>query len=100
MTRRTCLAVTGAAVLPAQELPYPGVVYRNYARCLPEYLKGLATAAYTRRLAAIRQLTTPAAIAARQRWARETFWSLIGGELPKTPLAARSTGVIKRPGYR
>jgi dienelactone hydrolase len=100
MTRRTCLALSGAAALSAQELPYPGVVYRNYARCLPEYLKGLATAAYTRRLAAIRQLTTPAAIAARQRWARETFWSLIGGELPKTPLAARSTGVIKRPGYR
>ena len=100
MTRRTCLALSAAAALRAQNVPYPGVVYRNYARCLPDYLKGLATVAYERRLAALRTLTTPGAIAARQRWARQTFWSLIGGELEKTPLAPRSAGVVRRDGYR
>lgn len=100
MTRRTWLALSAAASLRAQDLPYPGVSYRNYARCLPEYLKAIATDAYQRRLDAVKNLSTAGAISARQSWARETFWSLIGGELPKTPLNPRSTGTVKRKGYR
>jgi cephalosporin-C deacetylase-like acetyl esterase len=100
MTRRTWLALSAAASLRAQNLPYPGVSYRNYARCLPDYLKAIATATYQRRLGAVQNLTNPAAIAARQRWARLTFWELIGGELPKTPLNPRSTSVLQRDGYR
>ena len=100
MTRRTWLALSAAASLRAQDLPYPGVNYRNYARCLPDYLKSLAGGAYERRLGAVKNLTTPVAIAERQRWARQTFWSLIGGELQKTPLNPRTTGSVKRDGYR
>src|SRR5207249_1545945 len=46
------------------------------------------------------KLTTPAAIHARQKWVRETFWKLAGGIPEPTPLNARSLGTIDRAGYR
>jgi len=36
----------------------------------------------------------------RQRWVRETFWRLVGGEPRRTPLNARVLGSFERPGYR
>jgi dienelactone hydrolase len=76
------------------------VEYRDYTRCLPAYLTALADAARAKRDAAIAQLTTPAAIGARQTWARETFWRLIGGEPERTPLRVQTTGSFTRDGYR
>ncbi|HEX8983859.1 MAG TPA: acetylxylan esterase, partial [Bryobacteraceae bacterium] len=74
--------------------------YRDYSRCLPDFLRGLASAAYTRRNREIAQLNTAARIRARQAWARETFWKLAGGMPERTPLNARTTGAFERDGYR
>lgn len=99
MTRRQFLFAPAAFGLLAQER-FPGVAYRNYSRCLPDYLRGLAARAYETRNSAIARLTTQEAIADRQRWVRETFWRLVGGMPERTPLNARSTGSFERPGYR
>ena len=37
---------------------------------------------------------------ARQRWAKETFWKLAGGEPQRTPLNVQQVGGFDRPGYR
>jgi len=52
----------------------------------------LAEQVYQRRNREIERLKTPEAIRARQRWARETFWKLVGGELELTPLGAQKDG--------
>ena len=80
--------------------PYPGIAYRDYSRCLPDYLRDLAEGAYRARNRAIAGLTTPAAVAERQRWVRDTFWKLAGGMPERTPLNARVTGRFERRGYR
>ena len=92
MTRRQLLAVAFA--------PPPPVHYRTYARALPDFLTRLANDAYRRRQSALQLLTTPAAIHARQKWARETFWKLTGGEPARTPLNLRTVGTFRREGYR
>lgn len=95
LSRRLFLLSTAAF---AQDLP--NVPYRNYARCLPDYLRLLAREAYDRRTKAISQLTTADAIRDRQRWVRETFWQLTGGQPQRTPLNARVTRSVERPGFR
>ncbi|MEO7146071.1 MAG: acetylxylan esterase [Bryobacteraceae bacterium] len=45
-------------------------------------------------------LTTPEAIRSRQRWARETFWKLVGGSPERTPLKVRTVGSFEREHYR
>ncbi|MEJ7608017.1 MAG: hypothetical protein WKF37_17565 [Bryobacteraceae bacterium] len=95
------LSATAGAGLYAEDLAdYPGVRYREYARVLPDYLRRLAAQAYATRSAEIAKLITPAAIQARQQWARDTFWSLIGGKLERTPLNIRIAGSFDRPQYR
>jgi dienelactone hydrolase len=89
MTRRELLAL---ALAPGR--------YRDYSRCLPDYLRRLAAEAYQRRNAALARLTTPEAVRERQRWVRETFWNLVGGQPERTPLNARTVGSFERPGYR
>lgn len=95
MNRRTALLTiaSGPAALAAPR-------FRVYARCLPDYLSRLASAAYERRNAALAAVTTPAAARARQLWVRENFWKLAGGEPERTPLAVRDAGGFQRPGYR
>lgn len=104
MTRRQLFALPAAGVmlrLPAfSQKPYPGTAYRDYSRCLPDYLRDLAEKAYERRNGEIAKLTTRAAIEARQRWARETLWKLAGGQLERTPLEAKTVGSFERDGYR
>jgi dienelactone hydrolase len=104
MTRRDLLALCGTVALPARagaqsDVP-PVTAYRNYSRCLPDFLRGLAAQAYARRNRALATLTTAAHIRARQAWARETFWKLVGGMPERTPLHARTTGAFEREGYR
>lgn len=77
-----------------------GFYYRDYSRCLPDYLSGLAREAYEKRNQALGLLVDAAAIQQRQQWARETFWGLIGGQPERTPLRARLTGEFDRPAYR
>ncbi len=94
----------GAASVPllatAAETQFPGVAYRNYPRCLPDYLRGLAAAAYARRSAALARLVSPETVRERQQWVRKTLIDLIGGLPEKTPLNAQVTGGFEREGYR
>jgi len=92
MTRRRILSLLAAQAAP--------VGYRNYSRCLPDYLRELAQKAYLTRNRELARLTNPAAIVARQEWVRQTLWTLIGGMPERTPLKARSFGSIERDGFR
>lgn len=103
MTRRFFLSAAAAcaSARPAFSQGAAGPLnYRQYSRCLPDYLRLLARQAYERRNAELAKLTTPEAVRRRQRWAGETFWKLAGGMPPRTPLNARVTGQFERPGYR
>jgi dienelactone hydrolase len=100
------LLVTGAASTvtfsgrAAEQAPFPGTPFHPYSRCLPDYLRGLAKKAAEERDTELAKLVTPAAIEARQKWARETLWKLIGGMPERTPLNARTTGSFERSGYK
>ena len=84
----------------ADETPFPGTRFRNYSRCLPDYLRELARKAVEKRDAELAKLVTPAAIEARQKWVRETLWRLIGGMPERTPLNPRTTGSFEREKYK
>jgi dienelactone hydrolase len=103
-TRREFLALTatGALLEPSAmvQTTDPRGLYRDYARCLPDFLSDLAEAAYQRRNAEIAKLTTSAAVRVRQQWVRETFWKLVGGMPERTLLNPRMVGSFDRPGYR
>jgi dienelactone hydrolase len=103
VTRRqwlsTPLWLSLASRLRAQA-EFPGTRYREYASCLPDFLRDLAAASYRARNRAIAALTTKQAIGARQKWVRETFWQIIGGKPSRTPLNTRTTGSFERAGYR
>jgi dienelactone hydrolase len=80
--------------------PYPGVSYRDYFRCMPDFLDELAARAYEARNQQIATLTAPAAVRRRQQWCRETFWKLVGEEPERTPLNVRTIGGFEREHYR
>ena len=109
MTRRKLLSagflagVTNRLAISATSRtrpPYPGTPFHHYSRCLPDYLRGLAAKAVERRNAELAKLVSPAAVQARQTWARETLWKLIGGIPERTPLNPRATGSFAREGYK
>ena len=83
-----------------RQAQFPGVAYRNYPRCLPDYLRTLANASYLKRNRAVAALTSPAAIRERQQWARKTLLELIGSFPEKTDLNPKVTGSFERDGYR
>ncbi|HEY3439344.1 MAG TPA: acetylxylan esterase [Paludibaculum sp.] len=95
-TRRTTLLT----LLGGAASPLSGARFRTYSRCLPDYLTALAGEAYQRRNAALARLTTPPLVRARQRWVRDTLWSLIGGQPNRTPLDISPAGGFARNGYR
>jgi dienelactone hydrolase len=103
VTRRHLLTLVGAGALagPLRGTPSgPSVRYRDYSRCLPDYLRAQAERAYRLRNSAIAKLTTEGAIRERQRWVTRTFWDLNGGRPQRTPLNARTVGSFEREGYR
>lgn len=79
---------------------FPGTKFRQYSKCLPDYLSTLARDATARRSAALEQLTSVAPINARQVQLRELLWELIGGPEQRTPLNPQVTGELKRTHYR
>src|SRR5579864_6845006 len=103
-TRREFLSLLAAGALLQQravaQTADPTGLYREYARCLPDFLSDLAEAAYERRNTEIAKLTTSAAIGERQQWVSETFWKLVGGMPERTPLNPRTVGSFDRAGYR
>jgi cephalosporin-C deacetylase-like acetyl esterase len=101
ITRRWMLGsacALAAGALRAQP-PGGGIRYREYARCLPDYLADLAADAYARRNGRLASLTTPAAIHDYQAWARRTFQQLAGALPERTPLNLRTTGTLQRDQY-
>jgi dienelactone hydrolase len=103
-TRRKFLALTATGAIlrrsASAQTADPKGLYRDYARCLPDFLTDLAEAAYKLRNAEIATLTTSAAIRVRQQWVSETFWKLVGGMPERTPLNPRTVGSFDRAGYR
>src|SRR5881398_2279069 len=81
-------------------MQFPGVAYRNYPRCLPNYLRGLASAAREKRNAELARLVSPKAVHDRQHWVRKTLMDLIGAFPVKTDLNAQVAGSFERQGYR
>jgi len=104
MTRRQLFLVPASVALARRaawsQAGFPGVAYREYARGLPDYLRGVAARAYEARNREIAKLTSAEAIRARQQWARETFWKVAGGLPRRTPLNTRTVGAFERAGYR
>ena len=104
MTRRELLSASAAFAfarsLDAADAKFPGTPYRDYARCLPDYLRGLAKEAYEQRNRQIEKLTSVAAIRQRRQWVDNTFWRLVGGKPERTPLRLQQLGSFDRPGYR
>ena len=101
ITRRRILALPcalAASGLRAQQ--QTAIHYREYARCLPDYLSALAGDAYERRNARIARLNSPAEIRGYQDWARRTFRQIVGGLPERTPLDVRTVGGFERPAYR
>jgi dienelactone hydrolase len=90
MTRRQALALLGVPALRGE------IRYREYARCLPDYVTTLAADAYRRRNERI--ASTP--VREYQAWARRTFLQLAGPLPERTPLHLRTTGTVDRPAYR
>lgn len=99
LLRTSLVSASAAGMLLAQET-YPGTAYREYSRCLPDYLRVLAEKSYRRRNGELARLTTGELARGRQQWARETFWRLAGGKPERTPLNARTAGSFEREGYR
>ena len=77
-----------------------GLYYRDYSKCLPDYLASRARNAYEKRDAQLDRLTTVSAIQERQQLVRRKFWEVIGGQPERTPLNPRITGQFDRSGYR
>jgi dienelactone hydrolase len=107
MTRRQLFALPalrGAAYFGQESnrdrARFPGAHYRNYSRCLPDYLRFLARMAYEKRNQDLAKLVTKEAVTVRQRWVRDTFWRLAGGMPARTPLNARTVGAFERSAYR
>jgi len=102
MTRRelfgAAAALAGARRASAQD--GAEIRYREYARCVPEYLERLAADAHTRRDARIAALQTEGAIREYQVWARRTFLDLAGILPQRTPLNRKTVGAFERPRYR
>jgi dienelactone hydrolase len=99
LTASTTAAMAASPQSAAEGQTLDGFYYRDYSRCLPNYIGGLAQAAYTKREQAIGLVKTPGALQERQVWSRETLWKLIGGTPERTPLNAHTLGRFEREGY-
>lgn len=79
---------------------YPGIAYRDYSRCLPDFLRQLAEEAYQNRNRRLQEITSPELIRQRQEWVKDTFWDVVGGKFERTPLNAKVIDEFERDEYR
>ncbi|HEY1342491.1 MAG TPA: acetylxylan esterase [Bryobacteraceae bacterium] len=104
MTRRQLLSVPAAGLLARAgraQRAYPGLLYRDYHRSLPDYLRRLAATANRTRTGELDRLTSAEAIRRRQKWAWETFLRLAGmeSETAQAP-ETRTSGSVDAGGIR
>jgi len=98
--RQVFETVFGGVLAAGRSMAQTEITYRDYSRCLPDYIAGLAADAYRRRNRRIAGLTTVPAIEKYQAWARATFLRLAGGLPQRTDLNLRSTSAFERAAYR
>jgi cephalosporin-C deacetylase-like acetyl esterase len=95
--------VSEAAPLPQKakndSIP-PTSVRRDYWNDLPNYLIAKMAAARAKRKADLAKVRSSAEANERASFIRTNVWELIGGELAKTSLNPKITGVIDRQSYR
>src|SRR5882672_2933853 len=99
LTRRELFLLSLTAWRAWPQPAYPGTLYRDYSRCLPDYLRDLAAHAYQTRNTEIAKLHSTALIGQRQQWVRDTFWQIAGGKPDRTPLRPQTLGSFERTGY-
>ncbi len=78
----------------------PQAFARDYWNDLPNYLIAKVSTARAKRKADLAKVRSDADVNERATFVRSRVWELIGGQLEKTPLNARTTGVIDRDHYR
>lgn len=95
-TRRDVLGLLPAALLRAQTR----ITYRDYSRCLPDYLRQLASERYEQRRDEVAGISFVNMVLTKQAALRKDFWQLVGGRPEPTPLHVKTTGELVREGYR
>ena len=85
---------------PGVELTVDAAGLPDYSRDLERYLVRLANDARERRKRIVSAISTRQQVLDRQRSIVEELWKMLGGPLERTPLNARVTGILERPGYR
>lgn len=94
-------SVQDSAARQSQEIAEPKTEPAcDYWNDLPNYLIAKVNAARTKRKADLAKLRSAADVERRASFVRARVWKLIGGQLEKTPLNAKITGVIEREHYR
>jgi len=72
----------------------------DYSRDLERYLVRVANEARDRRKRIVNAVSTRQQVLDRQKVIVEELWKMLGGPFERTPLNARVTGAVERPGYR
>ena len=85
---------------PGVELNVDGLALPDYSRDLERYLVRLANDARERRKRVVDAISTRQGVVERQKAVVAELWKMLGGPLDRTPLNARVTGTVERPGYR
>ena len=85
---------------PGVDLKTDVAALPDYSHDLEKYLTRLSNEARQNRKRIIDAISTPQGVLDRQRAVVADLWKMLGGPLEKTPLNARVTGMIERPGYR
>lgn len=96
------LVFAASAALAADDLTVlkPGPNDTPPRKLLHEYLLKECRTQLAARKEAVEKLKTPAEVAARQADLKAKFVAALGGFPEKTPLNAKTVGVLKRDGYR
>src|SRR5215212_6721938 len=103
-----CAAMIGFGNTPAQaqrtsETDFVSGIeeFRNIKNMLPEYLNAHAKALLAERARKIASFTSPQQITERKAYIRAQMIQALGGAFPeRTPLNARTVGVLEREGYK
>jgi len=82
------------------ELNVDGAGLPDYSHDLERYLVRLANEARDRRQRVVQAIATQQDVLDRQKTVVSELWKMLGDAPQKTPLNARVTGKIERPGYR
>src|SRR6185312_6466726 len=85
---------------PGVELKIDTVALPDYSRDLERYLIRVANEARDRRKQIVNAISTRQQILDRQKTIVDELWKMLGGPFERTPLNARVTGAVERPGYR